>query len=237
MRSGSVTRLCTLSTEDEQTPLLRLYAMPLAADLPRGSAKRYAHLHALELLSSALAEDWSLPHCCLERDANGKPRLLHPKLFVNLTHCRGLAVCAVATAPVGVDAEAPRPIRDRTIARVCSAKEQQALAQSPMPAFDFLRLWTLKEAYAKCVGEGIRLPFAQLSFAYDAKAIRFTHPKAEQYSFLQMILAENTTVPYAVAVCIQNLPAPCRIITEWESEIAYSDSLYWKKGGSADAEY
>lgn len=225
MQSGFVTRLCTLLSEDGQTALLRLYAMPLAADLPRNSARQDAHFHALELLSAALARDWGLSHCRLERDANGKPRLVHPCLFVNLTHCKGLAVCAVANTTVGVDAETPRQVKERTIARVCSLQEQQMLAQSTMPAFDFSRLWTLKEAYAKCVGEGIRLPFKQLSFAYAAKTIRFTHPQADRHSFLQLLLAENTAVPYAVAVCMQNLPASCRIITECICEIAYSDSL------------
>lgn len=192
-------RLCTLVGTDHEL-LLRVYATPLNEDIPKGQKNRIFHLTALDLLSAALAADWHQPHCRMLRDAQGKPYLADILPFVNISHCRGLAVCAVAALPVGTDCESPRAIKDNTITRVCSSAEQSFLAASAHKPYDFLRLWTLKESYGKCIGAGIRLPLAEIAFAVRNDTITFCHPQGDAYAFLQLLLPDA----HIVAICIPN---------------------------------
>ncbi len=190
-------RVCTLIGADGK-PLLRLYAAPIPEDIPRGQKNRVSHLAALDLLSTALAADWNMPHCRLLRDANGKPYPADAPLFVNLSHCKGLAVCAVAAVPVGVDCESPRTVKESTVTRICSDAEQAFLNASADMPYDFSRLWTLKEAYGKCIGTGIRLPLAEISFAIHGDALEFCHLQQNAYAFLQLLLPDT----HIAAVCM-----------------------------------
>ena len=107
-----------------------------------------------------------------EIDANRRPaltgasRALLPDLDFNLSSTSGLVACAVARrARVGVDIERPGrgPLDEALKARVASREERDWLDQSADPDRDFYRLWTLKEAVAKADGQGLGLPFNQLT--------------------------------------------------------------------------
>ncbi len=190
-------RICTMIGADDK-PLLRLYAAPIPEDIPRGRKNRVSHLVALDLLSTALAADWHLPHCRLLRDANGKPYLADVPLFVNLSHCKELAICAVAAVPVGVDCESPRVVKESTVTRICSSAEQAFLNESADMPYDFSRLWTLKESYGKCIGAGIRLPLAEIAFAIHGDTLDFCHPQQNAYAFLQLLLPND----HIASVCM-----------------------------------
>lgn len=80
-------------------------------------------------------------------DARGRPRFEGaPAAFFSLSHTEGLVVCALGDVPVGVDAERPRPLRSGTAERLMSPEEAAA--------FDFFRLWTLRESCFKLTGSG-----------------------------------------------------------------------------------
>jgi len=90
-------------------------------------------------------------------------RLLAPHgargLHASLAHTRGLVVCAVGNAPVGVDVERlDRPVRALALARrFFSGPEARALADVPEEGRGaaFLRVWTAKEAGLKACGRGL----------------------------------------------------------------------------------
>jgi 4'-phosphopantetheinyl transferase len=94
---------------------------------------------------------------------HGKPGLasdLGGRLFFNLSHAQGLAVCAVACDhEVGIDLEFIRsvPEADTIASRWFSSGEQAELRSLPaaLQARAFFRVWTAKEAYLKATGEGI----------------------------------------------------------------------------------
>src|SRR5690606_35000212 len=88
----------------------------------------------------------------------------------NLSHTRGMAVLAVTRAgEVGVDVESvQRRVELLALSeRYFAASEHRRIAQLSGPAQreQFFRVWTLKEAYLKACGLGLRI--ALDSFAFD----------------------------------------------------------------------
>ena len=100
------------------------------------------------LLELAAREQWgwaALPP--VERSPRGKPGFLaRPDRWFSLSHSGGIALCALSSAPVGVDVELVRPRRADLFAYALSEAE---LAGSDGGWADFYRLWTLKESWCK----------------------------------------------------------------------------------------
>ncbi len=98
-------------------------------------------------------------HCGDPR--HGRPSVPGAGVEFNLSHSGALGVLAITTAPVriGVDVEAARERvhLDRLAARVMGADALDAWRQLPASEqlHEFLRVWTVKEAYLKATGEGI----------------------------------------------------------------------------------
>jgi 4'-phosphopantetheinyl transferase len=99
-----------------------------------------------------------------ECDARGKPSIREPRsertLHFNMSDSSGLALYAVTRrAPVGVDVERIKPIRDQDgiAARFFSGREKTTIGalSEPQKSEAFFNCWTRKEAYLKATGEGI----------------------------------------------------------------------------------
>lgn len=152
---------------------------PLAARLDSASRADLAQRHLPDrqrgfLLSRALL------HLSLERAGvaahelrftraeSGRLLLAAPAgWYISLSHGGGHVAACVATAPCGVDIERPRPAAPLRLAqRYFSAAEASHLANlTPTDAErDFFRLWTLKEAGAKALGQGLAHNMARLVF-------------------------------------------------------------------------
>ncbi|MEV5786608.1 4'-phosphopantetheinyl transferase superfamily protein [Streptomyces sp. NPDC052287] len=91
---------------------------------------------------------------------------------VSLAHTDELIVVAVSrTGPIGVDAEpvTRRPSFDLLHSYVCTPAEAAELAALPEDerTARLLHLWTLKEAYTKALGHGMRRRFAAFGFSRD----------------------------------------------------------------------
>lgn len=70
----------------------------------------------------------------------------------NLSHSGDFTALAFGAGELGLDIQVPREPGTALIQRVCSAKEQQWLAQHPG---EFALLWAMKEAYVKYTGQGV----------------------------------------------------------------------------------
>lgn len=174
--------------------VFRVYAMPLP-DTGKRQEHRAAHFAALDLLGAALAKDFGVFHAVIRRDGISKPTLIHDFLHMNISHCKGLAVAAAGRVPLGVDAEAPREIKDSLLERVCAPEECAAIRASDDKNYIFTRFWTLKEAYGKYTGTGIGQDLSKLCFTiHDYDDIVFHHPAADSVSFLQTALDDRFTV-------------------------------------------
>lgn len=95
---------------------------------------------------------------------HGKPTLPDGPFF-SLSHAGNLAVLAVSDAPVGVDVEKPRPVRDAVARRYFQAEELVWMEHDPLSRFFFL--WTRKEAVLKCCGRGLSLDPGSFSVLPD----------------------------------------------------------------------
>lgn len=105
----------------------------------------------------------------------GKPYFTEGDLHFSISHTPRHVFCALAEAPVGVDAEElDREINLNLADKILSPKEreQYELAEDKRDAL--LTFWVLKEAAAKCSGEGLRgYPKDTNFFLYDPRvAIR-----------------------------------------------------------------
>jgi phosphopantetheine--protein transferase-like protein len=106
-------------------------------------------------------------------------RRCRPAVNFSLSRTRGLAAVAVARRAVGVDVErvqacgAPLVVAREFFSE--SEKHQLISAASTIRCDLFCRLWTLKEAYAKCCGAGLSEQLLRnASFELDPDGVVFT---------------------------------------------------------------
>lgn len=94
-----------------------------------------------------------------------------PALNFSVSHAdQFVAVAVSATLDIGIDIECvDQNVSEDVIAEFCHLDEQHAVGGLPRPQEirEFIRLWTLKEAYSKMVGLGHTLDFKSLKFTLD----------------------------------------------------------------------
>lgn len=88
----------------------------------------------------------------------GCPLLItHPQYHISISHCKNAVAVAIdSEKAIGIDIECRRKISDALIEKVCNDEEQESIKQSIDPEKEFIRIWTRKEAYYKCLGTGIQ---------------------------------------------------------------------------------
>lgn len=152
--------------EDERAALAR----------PRSPVERrrrgLAHLLARRALR--LRTGVPEPELKVAVDRLGRPLLAGPEgtgVDFNLSHGDAWVAVAIAVgARVGVDVESLSALGDPdALARAFSPEEQRALEllDAHVRAAAALRLWTLKEAWVKAEGVGLRLPLGRFALALD----------------------------------------------------------------------
>ena len=102
--------------------------------------------------------------CCGEF---GKPEIVGCPLFLNLSHSRGFAVCAISDNIVGVDIQYREAHSDSIAKRFFAPDEQAYIAASDDPVAAFSDIWCMKESYVKALGTGLNTPFALFSVMED----------------------------------------------------------------------
>lgn len=102
----------------------------------------------------------------------GKPYLKdYPDIFFNISHSKGLIVCAFDDHAVGVDTELLAHFSDIFIKRIFSESEIKMLYEQgqtiDLKREWFYRLWTLKEAFVKRNGQGVASDLKGFYFSFD----------------------------------------------------------------------
>lgn len=85
----------------------------------------------------------------------GKPYFVTGDIHFSISHTKKQAFCVLADKPVGIDAEETDRNIDIGLAdKILSPAEKERYAAWPDKRQALLRLWVLKEAYAKMTGRG-----------------------------------------------------------------------------------
>lgn len=153
----------------------------------RFAADRHVFLVSHALLRTTLAELTGMAPEALRlgRGPHGKPFLADaagheiPGFAFNLSHSgtHAVVICSKGAKALGVDLEFHRPGRPftRLAKRYFSANEAHTLERLPesdriAPFYD---IWTLKEAYIKALGTGLRTPLGDFAFTFQPQGLRF----------------------------------------------------------------
>ena len=87
----------------------------------------------------------------------GKPYFVSGKWHFSISHTSRHAFCALSECPVGIDAEElDRNINLRLADKILSPNERARFDATKDKRLALLTFWVLKEAAAKCSGEGLR---------------------------------------------------------------------------------
>ena len=102
----------------------------------------------------------------------GKPYFKDDLKF-SITHTSNHVFIAFDSKDVGIDAEAIRTVNKNLLRRTATQAEKSLLLSSDNFDLDFLKLWTIKEAYLKLAGTGLTFPLdfsaAEISENFSVK--------------------------------------------------------------------
>mgnify|MGYP000328036635 FL=1 len=166
----------------------------LATYEPGGSLynREREHILGRSLLNFGLMKEYGRTWE-VEQETGSKPCLKGAEdVEFNISHTRGLVVCAVADR-----AERIRPFKEGLMRRVCSESERGFVLEGRSEAARqerFCRLWTLKESFVKAIGRGLAFPLGDITFSLEEGAVKGSIPG---WRFYQSRVYQS----YIISVC------------------------------------
>lgn len=164
------------------------------------------------LLSYGLRKNGiDLDACRLVAGVHGKPQVAGCEgLHFNLSHTGNYAVAVFSDAPVGIDIEHRRTLKQSLLDKCCIEDEQAWIKGQPDKEMAFVRLWTAKESYVKWSGEGITFPLENIAVQRKEDDIA-SYPKKDgialyREGILQPVsFIEYDEIPdYHICVCTES---------------------------------
>ena len=166
-----------------------------SVDRLQNEDKRRSKIAADALCRKAISENCNVPcsDIVFGKTEKGKPFTENADVHFNISHSGDIVVCAVSDKEIGTDIEKIRRINPRAAEKFASGKELEYIASADN---GFFRIWTLKEAYFKCIGTGLGADIKNVSFSIDGKQIR-----CSENGFI--CFAEDLHKDYICSVCIK----------------------------------
>ncbi|MGO1370120.1 MAG: 4'-phosphopantetheinyl transferase family protein [Senegalia sp. (in: firmicutes)] len=136
----------------------------------------------------------------------GKPFLKnYPKFHFNISHSGDFVVCGIDDKPIGIDIEEIKSIKYKEIAKFYfTINEFNYIIENNLETqlARFYEIWTLKESYIKCVGQGLSISLKSFSINIDKyKNIDLIEEyENNRYLFKFLKLDSN----YKTAICSSN---------------------------------
>lgn len=113
------------------------------------------HREGRRLLQSLYHTHMGDPMPPIQTTRQGKPYFEDHPVHFSITHTKQHVFCALSQRPIGIDAEAQDRSIDLKLAdKILSPAEKARWEACPDKRLCLLRLWVLKEAYAKATGRG-----------------------------------------------------------------------------------
>jgi 4'-phosphopantetheinyl transferase len=149
------------------------------------------------------------------RNQYGKPYLKGSAEFnFNISHSEDFVVCIISDKPVGIDIEKIKYIEYEKIAKkFFSIDELNYIVKkdSDIELNKFYKIWTLKESYIKCCGQGLYMPLDLFSIDIDEYNNVKVIINKEHKKFIFKIF-NNIELGYKMAVCSLNQKIPNSIM-------------------------
>ncbi len=136
----------------------------------QNSKKQKAKIVADHLCRTAISEFCGtspdgIEFCISEK---GKPFAKEVNAYFNISHSGDLVVCAVSDKEIGIDIEQIRPFNFRAAEKFTCPDELEYIRSEEN---GFFNIWTLKEAYFKCIGTGLGADIKNVSFKISGESI------------------------------------------------------------------
>ena len=115
------------------------------------------HQAGRRLLQAMYEERFGTPMPEILVTDRGKPYFADGCVHFSISHTKKRVFCALSEQAIGIDAEeTDRDIRLELAEKILSASERKYFEQAQNKKEVLLRFWVLKEAAAKCTGQGLR---------------------------------------------------------------------------------
>lgn len=99
---------------------------------------------------------------------HGKPFVKGLDVYFSISHSGDYAVCAISDKEIGIDIEQIRKTNFKASKKFACETEQDYISTH---ADGFFEIWTLKEAYFKCIGTGLGADIKTVTFDIDDNGI------------------------------------------------------------------
>lgn len=122
------------------------------------------------LIKKAVSDFCGIPsdEILIKKDLNGKPYAENIAVKFNVSHGNDAVVCAVSENDIGIDIEKIRDVKFRVAERFATEEERAYIGENRERFFE---IWTLKEAYFKCIGTGLGADIRNVSFKVENQKI------------------------------------------------------------------
>lgn len=131
-------------------------------------------------------------------DKFGKPYFENSKVYFNISHSGNYVVAAVSNHSIGVDVQRIQRDKHRIAEKNFLPSECEYINELEDDAViqqRFCEIWTIKEAYLKNIGIGLRKPLNSFEVSLKGDAPQIVGKK--EYRFVQMKLDGR----YIIAIC------------------------------------
>ncbi len=146
--------------EDRQSDVLRIVS----------EKKRIAKILSDYLCRKAVSEfcDISPEKIVFLKNKYGKPFAKNLSVHFSASHSGDLVICAVSDKEIGIDIEKIKPCNPKAAEKFATEKELEYIHSNEN---GFFEIWTLKEAYFKCIGTGLGADIKNVAFEITDKKI------------------------------------------------------------------
>lgn len=102
------------------------------------------------------------------KNGYGKPYAKNLPVYFSISHSGDWVVCTVSDKETGIDIEKIRPHKPKSAEKFATEKELEYIYSAEK---GFFEIWTLKEAYFKCIGTGLGADIKNVSFEINQSRI------------------------------------------------------------------
>lgn len=190
------------------------------------SSHELLHNKVHELLCYAVQKEYSekADKLTMRSMEHGKPyfvesdkenKELVSDIHFNLSHSHEMVACVLCNQQVGIDIEKIRRYNPKVADKILSDEEWDFLQNSKQKDKDFIRFWTLKEAYGKYTGKGLGTDFKKVQFHWEDSGEIYCSD--EEVNVFQRELEDD----YILALCIKNVENH-KLTNKWIDDKIYT---------------